>query len=65
MTVRVGELTSQIEVRAPGGGSPEAGGGDGAGGTLLPTWAERERHRRLVEAERCDRERVAGGGFDA
>jgi hypothetical protein len=63
MTVRVGELSSQVEVQGGGAGGPGAGGDGGTGAPLLPGWAERERHRRLVEAERRDRERVAGEGF--
>ncbi|MGH8934209.1 MAG: hypothetical protein ACRDZO_27125 [Egibacteraceae bacterium] len=63
MTVRVGELTSQVEMQGPGvteGHGPDAG----MAAALQPTFQERERYRHLAEDDRRDRERVAGGGFD-
>ena len=63
MTVRVGELSSQIDIRGDRQGG--ASGGREGSAALQPGWAERERHQRLAEADRCDRERVAGEGFGA
>ena len=61
MTVHVGEVISQVDIQPPAAAtSPPAT--DGA--TLAPSWAERERHRRLAEDERRARERVAGDRFD-
>jgi len=63
MTVRVGELTSQVEMQGPG--VREGHGSDAGMATpVQPTWKERERYRRLAEDDRRDRERVGGGGFD-
>jgi hypothetical protein len=63
MTVRIGELTSQVEVAgAPAGGAPPASGAPPR--PEQPSWEERERHRRLAEDDRSRRARVAGEGFD-
>lgn len=60
MTVHVGELTSEVQVRA----APAAGGGAGASGTEQPTWDERSRLARMVD-ERCrERERTTAERFD-
>jgi hypothetical protein len=63
MTVTVGELTSQVDVQgAPGAAAP--GGPSAGGGSLQPTWTEREKHDRLATQHERDRCRVAGDGFD-
>jgi len=60
MTLHVGDLSSQVEVR---GGGAAAGTGGSAGGTA-PSWDERERMRRMMDEAERERQRVAGCRFD-
>lgn len=61
MSIRVGELSSQVTVQAESG--PAAAAGTAPQG-MQPGWAERERHRRLAMDECRDRARTAQEGFD-
>jgi hypothetical protein len=64
VSIRVGELSSQVAVQAEAGGhAGTAPQGTQPQGTQ-PSWAERERQRRLETDERRDRARTAQEGFD-
>jgi hypothetical protein len=61
MSIRVGELSTQVAVQAEGGHADAAGTVPQG---IQPAWAERERHRRLEMDECRDRARTAQEGFD-
>lgn len=65
MSIRVGELSSQVAVQTEGGPAAAAGTApQGMQQGMQPGWAERERHRRLEMDECRDRARTAQEGFD-
>jgi len=61
VSVRVGELTSEVQVTGRGDGSPEGRGPDEK---LQPSWNDRERHLALERAMRRDECRTEARRFD-
>jgi hypothetical protein len=62
MTLRIGELVSQVTVQGESHGQDTGAAGSQA--DTEPGWAERERYRRLGLDDRRDAARTAGEGFD-
>jgi hypothetical protein len=62
MTLRIGELVTQVAVQGQSQGQDS--GTAGVQADAEPGWAERERYRRLRLDERRDAARTAGEGFD-
>lgn len=61
MSIHIGEVTSEVEVR---GSAAAGGGGASPAPSLQPGWDEQARHRRVLVEERRERCRTDGAGFD-